>query len=71
MGRIRVVAIECNYKELDRQLKEQFIHELNDGDMLADLIRELTTTNENMLVTSEQVLVWETELRPIEPRQQL
>ena len=34
MGRIRVAAIECNYKEIDRQLKEQFIHRLNNSDML-------------------------------------
>ena len=47
MGRIRVAAIDCNYKELDRQLKEQFIHGLNDSDMLAEIIRELTKTNEN------------------------
>ena len=24
MGRLRLSAIECNYKETDRQLKEQF-----------------------------------------------
>ena len=54
MGKIRVVAIECNYKELDKHLKEQVIHWLNDGDMLAEIIRELTKTE----VTSEQVLVW-------------
>ena len=26
MGRLRLTAVECNYKELNRQLKEQFIH---------------------------------------------
>ena len=30
MGRLRVAAVECNYQEVDRQLKEQCIHGLND-----------------------------------------
>ena len=33
-GRLHVVAAECNYREIDRQLKEQFIHGLNDKVML-------------------------------------
>ena len=28
MGRLGVTTIECNYQEVDRQLKEQFIHRL-------------------------------------------
>ena len=42
MGRLWLLVIECNYKELDIQLKEQFIHGLNDNDMLGDIIWELT-----------------------------
>ena len=53
-----MAAVECNYKEIDRQLKEQFIHGLNDNDMLTEIIRELTKAEENTAVTSEQVLVW-------------
>ena len=34
MGRLYVAAVECNYQEVDRQLKEQFIHGLNDKHML-------------------------------------
>ena len=30
MGWLWMVAAECGYKEVDRQLKEQFIHGLND-----------------------------------------
>ena len=45
-GRIRVVAIECNYKDLDRQLSKHFIHGLNDSVKLAEIIRELTETDE-------------------------
>ena len=29
MGRLCVAVAECNYREMDRQLKEQFIHGLN------------------------------------------
>ena len=30
MGRLHMAVVECNYQEIDRQLKEQFIHGLND-----------------------------------------
>ena len=43
MGRLCVVAAGCNYKEIDHQLKEQFIHGLNDKTMLDKVIRVLTT----------------------------
>ena len=58
MGRLKMAAIECNYKEVDRQLKEQFIHGLNDNDMLVEIIRELIKTEEGSDVTNKQVLVW-------------
>ena len=38
MCRLQLSAIECNYKELDRQLKQKFIHGLNDIDMLGEII---------------------------------
>ena len=41
MGRLRTTAVECSYKEVDRQLKEQFIHGLNDSGMLTEIMREL------------------------------
>ena len=34
IGRLRIMTVECNYQELDKQLKEQFIHGMNDKDML-------------------------------------
>ena len=43
MGRLHIAAVECNYQEVDRQLKEQFIHGLNDQSMLEEIIKELTT----------------------------
>ena len=42
MGRLWLSARECNYKEIDRQLKEQFIHGLNDTEILGGIIKELT-----------------------------
>ena len=56
MGRLHVVAVECNYRELDRQLKEQFIHGLNDQCMLEEIIKELTAANTDDQITSEGVL---------------
>ena len=47
MGRLQPSAIECNYKELHGQLKEQFIHGLNDTAMLGKTIWELTKIKEN------------------------
>ena len=37
MGRLRIASIKCNYKEGDRWLKEQFIHRMNDSDMLVEI----------------------------------
>ena len=48
---------EHNYKELDCQLKEQFIHGLNDKTMLDKVIRELTTKGRKDKTTSEDVLI--------------
>ena len=43
IGRLWVAVAECNYKEIDCQLEEQFIHGLNDKMMLDKVMRELTT----------------------------
>ena len=60
MGRLRIAAAECNYQELDRQLKEQFIHGLNDKDMLGEIMKELTASRNNDHITSGNVnvLTW-------------
>ena len=58
MGRLHVLAVECNYREVDRQLKEQFIHGLNDRCMLEEIIKELTAANEDEQITSEGMLPW-------------
>ena len=47
MGRLWLSAIECYYEDIDRQLKEQYIHGL-----------ELTKVCENEEITSENELSW-------------
>ena len=63
-GRTRVVAIECDYKELDRQLKEQSIYGPNGSGVLAEMFSELTKTDEDMQVSSKQVSVWAKRVDP-------
>ena len=43
IGRLCIKAAECNYKEHDRQLKEQFINDINDREITKEIIKELTT----------------------------
>ena len=57
-GRLWLTAVECNYQELDRQLKEQFIPWLNDKEMLGEIIKDLTTPKGNDTITSENILSW-------------
>ena len=57
MGLLHMASAECGYKEIDRQLKEQFIHSLNKI-MLHELIGELTSRTGNVQTTSEDVQVW-------------
>ena len=58
MGRLQIAVVECNYKEVDRQLKEQFIHGLNDRAMLDEVVRELMAKNSSKQTNSEDVLLW-------------
>ena len=57
MGQLCMVA-ECGYKEIDRKLREQFIHGLNNKVMLEDIIRELTSKTSSECTTNEDVLAW-------------
>ena len=57
MGRNRTEDVECNYKAVDRQLKEQFMHALNDSEMLAEITRELSKSDWNVIIPSECVLI--------------
>ena len=53
MGSLHTAAVECNYQEIDRQLKDQFIHGLNDKHMLEEIIKELTATSNDDHISSE------------------
>ena len=53
-----VALVECGYREIDRQLKEQFIHGLNDKGVLDEIIKELTTKSKDKQTTGEGVLAW-------------
>ena len=70
MGRLQVTAVECNYQEIDRQLKEQFIHGLNDKHMLEEMIKEITVTSNDEHIKSGGVLAWQKEWRHKGWRQQ-
>ena len=58
MGCLCMVEAECGCKEIDRQLRKQFIHGLNDKVMLDEIIRELTSKTSSQQMTSEDVLAW-------------
>ena len=58
MGRLHMMAVECTYQQVDRQLKEQFIHGLNDKYMIEEIIKELMATKNDDHNTSGGVLVW-------------
>ena len=40
MGHLRMKANEGWYKEKDRRLKEQFINDINDDDMMTETLRQ-------------------------------
>ena len=58
MGRFRTAAMKCNYKEVERQLKERFIHGLDYSEILTEIIRELIKSDKNMMIPSEHVFTW-------------
>ena len=58
MERLHIAAVECSYQEVDRQLKEQFIHGLSDKHMPEEIIKELTATKNDDHITSGGLLVW-------------
>ena len=58
MGRLCIAAVECNYKEVYRQLKEQFIHGLNGKHMFEEIIKELMAAKNDDHITSGGVLAW-------------
>ena len=56
--RVRVAAEKCKYQELNRQLKEQFIHGINNQYIQRKKDSNFNTMNKSTEVTSDQVLMW-------------
>ena len=57
MKRVRSEVEECEYREQDRWLKEQFICGLDDEGMKAKIIGEIKVKGKTDNITSEQVLM--------------
>ena len=53
MRRLKAAVAECNSKEIDRSLKEQLIHSLNDDEKLTKIICDLTVTKDTGVITSQ------------------
>ena len=58
MQKLCIAAVECNYQEIDWQLKGKFIHSLNNKHKLEEFIKELTATNNDDHIISGGVLAW-------------
>ena len=58
MGRFCINEVDCEYKECDRRLMEQFINGLDDEVILEEIIQELTALKDNSEVSSDEVLMW-------------
>ena len=56
MDCLRVKVNQCEYKEKDSRLKEQFINGINDIYMVTKIVRELTGIKETDEVKAEHVL---------------
>ena len=57
MGRLRTRAAECQYKEYNRLVTEQFINGLNDNGMLNKILKEVATQEDIDDTTSECILL--------------
>ena len=58
MGRLRAKTVDCQYKEYDRLLIEQFISRLNDGGMVEEILEKVATLEDIEDTMSEHVLLW-------------
>ena len=53
MDRLRIKAMECKYKVIDRRLKEKFINGINDQTITADIIVALIIIKDMNEITIE------------------
>ena len=56
MDRLQTKVAECEYREPDRLLMEQFIDGPNDDDMTDDILREVTTLEDIYHATNKHAL---------------
>ena len=54
MGRLCIKAAECNYKEHDRWLKQQFINALHNEEIMKEKLKQLTYQRNMSEINSEQ-----------------
>ena len=54
MGKLKKQAAECDCKEYDRELIEQFMHGLGNGGMISEILRETSVMEDINYVTSER-----------------
>ena len=58
MGLPRIKANDCEKKEKDWRLKEQFINGINNDNIITDIIQELTAVKKTSEITNEHKLAW-------------
>ena len=58
MGRLRLEATECKYKEYDALLTEQSINGLNDNGMVDEILKEVAMLEDIEHAASKHVLLW-------------
>ena len=56
IGHLRMKANECGFKEKDRKLKEQFINDISDDDIMTEIIKELIATKKINEITGDKLL---------------
>ena len=70
MGRFRIAATEYCYKEIDSKLNEQFIHGLNDTDLMVEIFQEFTKVKKINMLWVIKYFYGKGEKRPKEHKQQ-
>ena len=58
MGRFHTKITDCEYREYDRRLTEQFIHVLDDGVIIGEILRKLKALEDIIEATSDKIVMW-------------
>ena len=57
-GFLHILAVECIYKQANKELKDEFINGLNDDGMIVEIICKLTAISEKSSITNKLGLAW-------------